>query len=311
MRRLTVASELAAAAPVCAAIGVFDGVHLGHQEILRRIQGHAAACGGVSLVITFDRHPSAVVAPDRAPLMIAPLSQRLRLLEASGIDAVLVLAFDEALSRVRAEDFVRDLARELGCLRSLSVGEEFTFGHKRGGDVSLLLRLGAELGFEVEGVGGVELSGERVSSTRIRELIQAGELAAAARLLGRNPSLDGKVVEGDRLGRTIGFPTANLYVAGLVTPPFGVYAGRTRFDGQQWRVALNIGVRPTVNQPVPQLRVEAHLIGFDGELVGEELEIELLEYLRPERRFPDLAALGAQIKEDVAEVNRRVQLALP
>jgi riboflavin kinase / FMN adenylyltransferase len=309
MRRLTAAAELAAGAPVCAAIGVFDGVHLGHQEILRRIRGLAAERHGVSLVITFDRHPNSVVARDRAPLMISPLSQRLRLLEASGIDAVLVLPFDVALSRVPAEDFVRNLALDLGHLRSLTVGEEFTFGHKRGGDVALLCRMGEELGFAVEAVGGVELDGERVSSTRIRELIQSGELSGAARFLGRTPSLAGKVIEGDHLGRKIGFPTANLEMAGLVTPPFGVYAGRTRFGGTLWKTALNIGLRPTLNQPAPRLRVEAHLIGFEGELVGEELEIDLLQLLRPEKKFSDLAALSAQIKADVAQVVRLVDSA--
>ena len=306
MRQTSHAPDLNTGLPVCAAIGVFDGVHRGHQEILRRVRAHAAAEQGASLVITFDRHPNTVVAPDRAPLMLSPLGQRLRLLEESGLDAALVLRFDAAMSRVTGEDFVRGLCRDLGTLRSLSVGEEFTFGHRRSGNVALLHRLGEELGFQVDPVAGIELDGVRVSSTRIRELIQTGDLAGAARLLGRNPLLAGRVVPGDQLGRKIGFPTANLYVAGLVTPPFGVYAGRTRFQGRSWKVALNLGVRPTVAQAVPQLRVEAHLIDFDGELVGQELEIELLERLRPEMKFPDFAALSAQIGEDVAKVRRLV-----
>lgn len=306
MRLIASASELAPAAPVSAAVGVFDGVHLGHREILRRVRDHARTLGGTSLVITFDRHPNAVVAPDRAPLMIAPLTRRLRLLADEGVDATLVLRFDEALSRVGGEEFIRDLARGLGRLRRLTVGEGFTFGHKRGGNVALLRRLGAEMGFEVEAVGGIEHHGERVSSTRIRDLIQTGDLAAAAALLGRPCALCGPVIPGDQLGRKIGFPTANLYLAGFVTPPFGVYAGRTRFRDSTWKVALNIGVRPTVHQPVPQLRVEAHLIDFDGELVGEELEIELLARLRPERKFPDFAALSAQIREDVARTRALV-----
>ena len=306
MRQTSHAPDLNTGLPVCAAIGVFDGVHRGHQEILRRVRAHAAAEQGISLVITFDRHPNTVVAPDRAPLMLSPLGQRLRLLEESGVDAALVLRFDAAMSRVTGEDFVRGLCRDLGTLRSLSVGEEFTFGHRRSGNVALLHRLGEELGFQVDPVAGIELDGVRVSSTRIRELIQTGDLAGAARLLGRNPLLAGRVVPGDQLGRKIGFPTANLYVAGLVTPPFGVYAGRTQFQGRSWKVALNLGVRPTVAQAVPQLRVEAHLIDFDGELVGQELEIELLERLRPEMKFPDFAALSAQIGEDVAKVRRLV-----
>lgn len=288
--------------PVCAAIGVFDGLHLGHREILRRIRDKAASSGGESLVITFDQHPNAVVAPDRVPPIISPLRQRLRLMENLGMDAALVLPFDVSLSRVGGEDFIRGLAADLGSLRSLTVGEEFTFGHKRSGNVELLKRLGRELGFTVDPVGGVELHGQRVSSTRIRELIQSADFAAAEQLLGRRWALVGNVVTGDQLGRQIGFPTANLETNGLVLPPHGVYAGRVLVNGASWKVALNIGVRPTVSQPVPQLRVEAHLIDFAGELVGQELEIEILGRLRSEMKFPSFEALRAQIAADVAAV---------
>ena len=290
--------------PVCAAIGVFDGLHLGHREILKRIRDKAAGSGGQSLVITFDRHPNAVVAPDRLPPIISPLGQRLRLMEGLGMDAALVLPFDVALSKVGGEDFIRGLAANLGALRSLTVGEEFTFGHKRSGNVELLKRLGRELGFTVDPVGGVELDGQRVSSTRIRELIQGADFAAAEQLLGRRWALVGNVVTGDQLGRQIGFPTANLETNGLVLPPHGVYAGRALANGTSWRVALNIGVRPTVSQSVPRLRVEAHLIDFTGELVGQELEIELLGRLRAEMKFPSFDALRAQIAADVAAVRR-------
>ena len=267
--------------PVCAAIGVFDGLHLGHREILKRIRDKAAGSGGRSLVITFDRHPNAVVAPDRLPPIISPLGQRLRLMDGLGMDAALVLPFDVGLSKVGGEDFIRGLAADLGSLRSLTVGEEFTFGHKRSGNVELLKHLGRELGFTVDPVGGVELHGQRVSSTRIRELIQGADFAAAEQLLGRRWALVGNVVTGDQLGRQIGFPTANLETNGLVLPPHGVYAGRVLVNGTSWKVALNIGLRPTVSQPAPRLRVEAHLIDFAGELVGQELEIELTQTNTP------------------------------
>jgi riboflavin kinase / FMN adenylyltransferase len=302
MRLANTASELRSMVPVCAAIGVLDGVHLGHREIIRRIRAQARELNGVSLVITFDRHPNAVVAPARTPPMISTLSQRLRLLEESGADATLVLHFDEALSRVSGEDFIRHLHRDLGQLRSLTVGEEFTFGHRRSGDVALLRKLGTELGFDIDAVGPVEVGDERVSSTLIRELIQAGELDAAAKLLGRRHAIAGPVFSGDQLGRKIGFPTANLDTTGLVLPPFGVYAGRTRVEGKDWKVAMNIGVRPTLNQPQPQLRVEAHLLNFNGDLVGVELEVELLARLRPEMKFTSLEELKAQIAKDVAAI---------
>ncbi len=305
MRLVHAAKELhQLSQPICAAIGVFDGLHLGHREILRRMRDQAGLCGGTSSVITFDRHPNAVVAPERVPPIISPLRQRLRLMEILGVDAVLVLPFDVSLSRVGGEDFIRGLAADMGSLRSLTVGEEFTFGHKRSGDIDLLKRLGGELGFTVDPVAGVGLHGQRVSSTRIRDLIQSADFGAAARLLGRRWTLVGDVVTGDQLGRQIGFPTANLATNGLVLPPHGVYAGRVQVDGTSWKVALNIGVRPTVDQPAPQLRVEAHLIDFSGELVGRELEIELLERLRPEMKFASFDALRAQIAADVEAVRR-------
>lgn len=304
MRLAHAAKELRSAQPICAAIGVFDGVHLGHREIIRRIREKAASVGGTSLVITFDKHPNAVVAPDRVPAIVSPLRQRLAILETLGVDAALVLPFDAALSRITGEDFIRHIASDLGSLRSLTVGEEFTFGHKRSGNVELLRRLGTELNFAVDPVDGIEFDGQRVSSTRIRELLQAADFDAAARLLGRRWTLVGDVVTGDQLGRKIGFPTANLETHGLVLPPFGVYAGRVSINGAVWKVALNIGVRPTVSQPVPQLRVEAHLIDFSGELVGEELEIEILARLRAEMKFPSFDALRAQIAADVEAVRR-------
>jgi riboflavin kinase/FMN adenylyltransferase len=182
------------------------------------------------------------------------------------------------------------------------VGADFVFGHKRSGDVALLKRLGAELNFQVHGHAAVTLDGELVSSTRIREAIRAGDLDAAGQMLGRPYAICGAVTAGDKIGRQLGFPTANLDVTGLVLPPNGVYAGCTKWNGQFYRVALNIGLRPTVAANEPQLRVEAHLLDFSGDLYGAELEAEIGAKLRGEQRFASLSELREQIARDVAAV---------
>ncbi len=291
---------------VCLAIGFFDGVHLGHQQIIRQTIADARHHNAGSVVVTFDRHPSAVVAPQRVPPLIYSLPQKLRVIGSLGAGTLLLLRFDRAFSEQTGEAFVRGLARDLGQIRSLCVGSAFTFGHKRGGNVALLKTLGAELGFTVHGLAAVSLDGRMVSSTRIRESIQTGNLDDAGQMLGRAYSLAGRVVAGDQLGRQIGFPTANLDVAGLVLPPKGVYTVLAQGDGATHRAVLNIGCRPTLKQPQPQLRVETHLLDFDGDLYGRELEITFVDKLRGEQEFPSLAALQTQIASDIAEARRRL-----
>jgi riboflavin kinase/FMN adenylyltransferase len=290
---------------VCLAIGVFDGVHLGHQQIIRQMIADARQHDAIALVVTFDRHPNAVVAPDRVPLQISPRSQKIRALESLGADALLEIHFDPAFSQKSGEVFIRELARDLGKIHSICVGANFVFGQRRSGDVALLKRLGGELNFQVHGVAELALDGQTVSSTRIREAIGAGDLDAAGQMLGRPYALCGRVVAGDRLGRQLGFPTANLDVANLVLPPHGVYAAGTKFNGQFYRVALNIGVRPTVAMG-PQLRVEAHLLDFAGDLYGAELAVEIEAKLRDERRFDSVAELQKQIVRDVAAVRAAI-----
>ena len=212
---------------VCLAIGVFDGVHLGHQQIIRQTLADARQHDASSLVITFDRHPNAVVAPERVPPQIYSLSQKLRAIEALGADALLEIHFDRDFSEKTGEAFIRELARELGKIQSICVGADFVFGHRRGGNVALLKQLGGELQFQVHGMAAVALDGQAVSSTRIRELIRAGELDAASQMLGRPYAICGQVITGDRIGRQLGFPTANLDATGLVLPPNGVYAAVT------------------------------------------------------------------------------------
>ena len=286
----------------CVAVGVFDGVHLGHQQIIRQTIADARQHDAMALVITFDRHPNSVVAPDRVPPQIFSRSQKLRAIESLGADALLEIHFDKAFSVKSGETFIRELARDLGKIHSICVGADFVFGHQRSGNVGLLKKLGAALNFQVHGLAAVSLDGQVVSSTRIREMIRAGNFDAASQMLGRPYAICGRVVVGDQIGHELGFPTANLEAANLILPPDGVYSAVTKLKGQFYRVALNIGRRPTMAASEPQLRVEAHLLDFSGPLYGEELELQLGVKLRDEKRFKSAAELREQIGRDVAAV---------
>lgn len=250
---------------VCLAIGVFDGVHLGHQQIIRQTIADARQNGGIALVVTFDRHPNAIVSPGRVPPQIYPLAQKLRTVESLGADATLLIEFNRAFSEQAGEAFIHGLARDLCSrrgdeadstmstladsassprrLHSICVGADFVFGSKRSGNVALLRQLGAELGFTVHGMAAVSLDGETVSSTRIRAAIQSGDFDAASQMLGRGYSIGGPVVHGDQLGNKLGFPTANLDVTALVLPPDGVYAAR---------VGCGTGVSPVRSSSVAE-----------------------------------------------------------
>lgn len=284
---------------VCLAIGFFDGVHLGHQQIIRQTVADARQHDGSALVLTFDQHPNSVVAPDRVPPLIYSLPQKLRAIESLGSDALLLLRFDHAFSEQTGEVFIRQLARDLGRIQSVCVGSDFAFGHRRSGNVALLKKLGDELNFMVHGIAAVSLDGQVVSSTRIREAIRAGDLDAAGQMLGRAYSLAARVVKGDQLGTKLGFPTANLDVAGLVLPPNGVYASQALVQGKKHRAVLNIGHRPTVQNPTPRIQVEVHLLDFNGQLYGNEVEVTFAARLRAEQKFDSLETLKAQIEEDI------------
>ena len=284
---------------VCVAIGTFDGVHLGHQQVIRQTISDARQHHAISLVITFDKHPAAIVAPDRVPPAIYSLSQKIRAIEQLGADAMLLIEFTREFSQTSGEVFVRRLVTDLGQVHSICVGNTFAFGHKRSGNVALLKTLGTELHFTVHGLAAVSLGNRIVSSTRIRETISAGNLDAASQMLGRPYSVAGTVIEGDHLGRQIGFPTANIETPDLLLPPRGVYAVNARLKNQYFAGAANIGVRPTVNQPKPALRFEVHLLDFNQQIYGEELEIVFAEKIRDERRFNSLDELKSQIRRDL------------
>ncbi len=304
MKIIHTANELKAdGKKVCLAIGFFDGVHLGHQQIIRQTISDARQHDALTVVLTFDRHPNTVVAPDYAPPLIYSLPQKLRVIETLGVDILWLIHFNETFSRQTGEEFIRSLARGAGRIQSLCVGADFVFGCKRGGNVSLLRKLGDEIGFMVHGLAAVSLDGQIVSSTRIRELIRSGDLDSVSQMLGRPYSMAGRVVEGQRLGQKLGFPTANLDTGGLVLPPNGVYAGLASVRGQTYRAAINIGFRPTVVSGAQVVRIEAHLLNFKGDLYGEELELEIGEKLRDEKRFASQTELQEQITRDIMAVN--------
>ena len=289
-------------------IGAYDGVHLGHRALLRDLSERAAADGLSTVVVTFDRHPASVVRPDSAPKQLTSLEQKLELLAECGIDRTLVVPFDEVRADETAEEFVQEiLVDQLGA-RLVVVGEDFHFGHGRKGNVELLRRLGADHGFEVVGVGLTDDGSEPVSSTRIRGLIAAGDVAGAARLLGRPHEVRGPVVRGDgRGGPELGFPTANVAVDDdIALPADGIYAGYfTRADGSVHPSAISVGRRPTFYEPgTAPVLVEAYLLDFDGDLYGEASRVSFHHHLRPEQRFESVEALIAQMTADVAETQR-------
>ncbi len=301
MQLISAAKELAnGSRKVCLAIGVFDGVHLGHQQIIRQSVNDARQHEATALVVTFDKHPSVIVAPDHVPPLIYSRPQKIRAIESLGADALLEIPFNREFSEQTGEGFIRQLVRELGKIQSICVGADFVFGHRRSGNVALLRQLGSELNFQVHGLAAVALDGQTVSSTRIRDAIRAGDFDAASQMLGRAYSLAGTVIRGDQLGQKIGFPTANLDTTGMLLPPNGVYAAHARLGEKTHRAVLNIGIRPTLQNPSPTPRVEVHLLDFAGEIYGQELEITFVKRLRGEQKFPSLESLREQIQKDVA-----------
>ncbi len=286
---------------VCCAIGMFDGVHLGHQQVIRQAVSDAHQLEAASLCVTFDQHPAKVIAPERAPRLIQTLSQRLDAIETLGVEAALVLPFDEVMSQIPAVAFIQGLHVDLGRIHSICVGAHFAFGHGRDGNLELLQQLGQDMKFIVHGLSNLSLDGETVSSTRIRAAISEGQLDAAGQMLGREYALAGKVIKGDQRGRELGFPTANLDITDLCTPPNGVYAAHAEVKGVTHRAAVNIGLRPTVAETEPTLHVEAHLLDFEGDLYGEDLFLTFVGKLRDEQAFDSLEALKAQIEKDIVQ----------
>ncbi|MEI8292757.1 MAG: bifunctional riboflavin kinase/FAD synthetase [bacterium] len=297
-------------APVVLAAGVFDGLHLGHQAVLLAARDSAARIGGIPVALTFDPHPAAVLRPQRIPRLLTPLDDKLRLIERLGIEHALVISFDAAFAAMEAEDFVLKLCRAASQLAGICIGEGWLFGHDRRGDARLLQKLGMKNGFFTSATAPVLVDGEVVSSTRIRECLSSGDLAQAARLLGREFALRGTVARGAGLGGKLGFPTANIAATGLQYPSNGVYAIEARFHGHTVRGVANIGVRPTVAEKGPPL-LEVHLFDFSGDLYDQDIEVAFLHFLRGEKKFGNLEELRKQIEKDAATARAWLQTRIP
>lgn len=287
--------------PTTLAIGNFDGVHLGHQHLFRRVIDAARAHNALSLALTFDPHPTRVLAPERAAPQLMGLDRRLELMAAAGLDAVVVLRFDTALSSQPAREFVEQIVMGLGA-REVFVGNDFHFGRNREGNGPMLERVAGELGFVAHVLSPVTEGEQPISSTRIRKALADGDLALVQTLLGRRFDVDGLVVHGFHRGRTLGFPTANLATPTEALPRDGVYAVRARVHGdpagQRYGAVLNVGTRPTLRAG---RSIEAHLFDVDRDLYGRTLRITFVRRLRDERRFDGLDALRAQIARDADE----------
>lgn len=302
-------------------IGAFDGVHLGHVHLIERVKAAAEEVGAVPAVVTFDRHPASVVRPESAPLLLTSLDYKLALLGKVGVELALVLEFDAARARQPAEDFVAEVF--VGCLhaRAVVVGHDLHFGHNREGDVALLQRVGARFGFDVTGIRLAVGQGastaaatgteEVISSTRIRRLLAAGDVAGAAALLGRWHRLQGVVAHGDKRGRELGFPTANLAIGReMQLPEDGVYAGwYLRPDGTRHQTAISVGRQPTFYTERNFSLVEAYLLDFQGDLYDELGTVELVEHLRGQEKFPSAEALVDQMSSDVAQTRQALAVA--
>ena len=287
------------------ALGNFDGFHEGHQAVVGRAVERARAAGRPALAATFDPHPVRFFKPELPPFRLTSLDQRQRLFGAAGADAMLVFHFDAALASVTAEDFVTERLIGLIGAAGVATGEDFTFGHMRGGNMAVLKRLGAEHGLSVDAVAPVMADGEPVSSSRIREALEAGDPETAARLLTRPFAIEGAVEHGDKRGRALGYPTANIALGPYLRPRFGIYAVRGRLpDGRVLDGAANLGIRPSFDPPLELL--EPHFFDFDGDLYGQRIEVELISFLRPERKFDRMDALAAQMEADCAEARKRL-----
>lgn len=290
-------TECHIAAPTALTIGKFNGMHLGHRSLLEQIVERARAIGGTSAAITFDPHPSLVLRPDLERVYLAPPAERLRLIESTGVEHLIVLRFTPEFAQTPAETFMRQLCGQIA-LRELWVGPEFRFGHRAQGTVAMLTELGRELGYHVEPVRKLEVGGEEVSATRVRNLLMLGHVDQLPALLGRSFAVVGEVVHGDHRGRTIGFPTANVAVdPHHLLPADGVYACEvTLADGSTHPAVTNVGVRPTFG--VLNRTVEAHLLDWSGDLYGQTIRVAFITRIRGEQKFSGIDELRAQIGRD-------------
>ena len=290
--------------PIFLAIGVFDGVHRGHQAVISTSADHARAANGTPVVVTFDPHPEKVLRPQAAPHLLSATQHKIALIRALGVEHLLVIGFDKQFAATEPEDFVQQLVTYSKPLREICVGHEWSFGKNRRGNLALLKKLGATFNFDVVGIPPVKINGAVVSSTAVREAVEKGDLAKAAEILGREYTILGTVTRGDNLGKKLGFPTANLSAHSEQFPPNGVYAAEARIEGRLNRGVINLGVRPTVSSGTSERVLEIHLFDFDRDIYGQDVEVRFLKFLRPEKKFESLDALVQQIRHDVEQARQ-------
>ena len=289
------------------ALGNFDGFHLGHQAVVGRAIQRAFHERRPVIVATFDPHPVSFFKPDVPPFRLTSLDQRQALFAHAGADAMLVFKFDKALAVTSSEDFVSDVLAGIIGAAGVVTGDDFTFGRGRKGDVGLLRRLGEEHGVIAEAVAPVLLGDTRISSGRIREALKSGDIGTATRLLSRDFAIEGVVKEGDRRGRELGYPTANMILGDYQRPRYGIYAVRAKLeDGSEHPGVASLGIRPTFEPPEELL--ETHLLDFDGDLYGQKIEVALHAFIRDEKKFDDIEALVTHMREDEAKARHLLAL---
>lgn len=289
--------------PSVLTLGVFDGLHLGHQLIMKTVVERARAIGAVPTVITFEPHPRAVLHPESAPPLLQTFDQKIEALGVLGIEQTIVIRFDQAFSQIRAEDFLRDVVVERLQAAEVYLGRGFFFGHNREGNIDLLRKVSSNLGFFADEVPEVRLRGRRIGSTRIRELLADGRVNLARRMLGRPYGVEGPVVRGAERGAQLGFPTANIHPHNRVTPRSGVYVTATLIEGQWRRSVTNIGTRPTFADG-RGISVETYIMNWTGDLYGDVVRVRFLHRLRDEKKFGSIDLLKAQIEQDASRAER-------
>jgi len=287
------------ARPTVLTLGVFDGLHLGHQLIMQTVVERARAVGAVPTVITFEPHPREVLHPESAPPLLQTFDQKIEALGVLGIEQTIVIHFDKSFAQIRAQDFLRDAVVDRLHAKEVYLGCGFAFGHDREGNIDLLRSVSQSLGFFADEVPEVRLRGRRVSSSRIRELLQQGRVNLARRMLGRPYGVEGRVVRGAERGVTLGFPTANLHPQNRVIPRNGVYVTATLIEGQWRRSVTNVGTRPTF-ESAAATSVETFVMNYSGDLYGDVVRVRFLYRLRDEQKFGSVDELKSQIERDVA-----------
>lgn len=289
--------------PTVLTLGVFDGLHLGHQLIMKTVVERARAIDAVPTVITFDPHPRAVLHPESAPPLLQTFDQKIEALGILGIEQTIIIRFTQAFAQIRAEEFLREVIGERLQAREVYLGRGFAFGHDRDGNIELLRRVSDQLGFHADEVPEVRLRGQRISSSQVRQVLAAGKVNLARRMLGRPYGVEGQVAHGDVRGHQLGFPTANLAPQNRVIPANGVYVTATLIENEWRRSVTNIGTRPTFEDGHNRL-VETHVMNWEGDLYGDVVRVRFLHRLRAEKKFGSLDELRSQIERDVKRSHR-------